>query len=513
LRFYVLIILLFSISISAQDTTRSEAFKDNQPHKYPLVKAKYPSYSLIAGYVLVSDANRGDPFAEHELGIRYLIGNGFPSDTVKAIYWIRKAADQNLPSARFNYGIMLYNGIGVPWNPFEAYQNFLSSAKSGLKDAQFAVGLLFTDNLVLNRDLNKAYRFFKQSADAGYTPAKDALRQLMKNGFTPSPEDSTYKTDNLEKFVKKSDTIEPLMNPNWDLDLYDFDAKAKKEKTDKFVNDVLNKKPVELKKYLGLDELTPSLMPKDTTSVGLLKFAAENGSPEALLVIARAYETGTLFKKNLMLATFNYLRAFRLGSIKAGQKLFTLVQSKELFDLLKEKISSGDPDAMYAWAGISALGFENQISDQQALEFLKKAVNKNHIPSMIEMGMLYSVGKLVPRNREKAIEYWSMAKELGSKEAEVRIAVSNLTDSTYSKNTTGDFMILKNNAEQGSIFAETALGYCYEKGAGTKEDKAMAIHFYRQAAQRGNETAYNSLKRMYDEVRPNEDEFKIYESD
>jgi TPR repeat protein len=513
LRFYVLIILLFSISISAQDTTRSEAFKDNQPHKYPLVKAKYPSYSLIAGYVLVSDANRGDPFAEHELGIRYLIGNGFPSDTVKAIYWIRKAADQNLPSARFNYGIMLYNGIGVPWNPFEAYQNFLSSAKSGLKDAQFAVGLLFTDNLVLNRDLNKAYRFFKQSADAGYTPAKDALRQLMKNGFTPSPEDSAYKTDNLEKFVKKSDTIEPLMNPNWDLDLYDFDAKAKKEKTDKFVNDVLNKKPVELKKYLGLDELTPSLMPKDTTSVGLLKFAAENGSPEALLVIARAYETGTLFKKNLMLATFNYLRAFRLGSIKAGQKLFTLVQSKELFDLLKEKISSGDPDAMYAWAGISALGFENQISDQQALEFLKKAVNKNHIPSMIEMGMLYSVGKLVPRNREKAIEYWSMAKELGSKEAEVRIAVSNLTDSTYSKNTTGDFMILKNNAEQGSIFAETALGYCYEKGAGTKEDKAMAIHFYRQAAQRGNETAYNSLKRMYDEVRPNEDEFKIYESD
>jgi TPR repeat protein len=504
---------LFSISISAQDTTRSEAFKDNQPHKYPLVKAKYPSYSLIAGYVLVSDANRGDPFAEHELGIRYLIGNGFPSDTVKAIYWIRKAADQNLPSARFNYGIMLYNGIGVPWNPFEAYQNFLSSAKSGLKDAQFAVGLLFTDNLVLNRDLNKAYRFFKQSADAGYTPAKDALRQLMKNGFTPSPEDSTYKTDNLEKFVKKSDTIEPLMNPNWDLDLYDFDAKANKEKTDKFVNDVLNKKPVELKKYLGLDELTPSLMPKDTTSVGLLKFAAENGSPEALLVIARAYETGTLFKKNLMLATFNYLRAFRLGSIKAGQKLFTLVQSKELFDLLKEKISSGDPDAMYAWAGISALGFENQISDQQALEFLKKAVNKNHIPSMIEMGLLYSVGKLVPRNREKAIEYWSMAKELGSKEAEVRIAVSNLTDSTYSKNTTGDFMILKNNAEQGSIFAETALGYCYEKGAGTKEDKAMAIHFYRQAAQRGNETAYNSLKRMYDEIRPNEDEFKVYESD
>jgi len=504
---------LFSISIYAQDTTRSEAFKDNQPHKYPLVKAKYPSYSLIAGYALVSEANRGDPFAEHELGIRYLIGNGFPLDTVKAIYWIRKAVDQNLPSARYNYGIMLYNGIGVPWNPFEASQNFISSAKTGLKDAQFAVGLLYTDNLVMNRDLNKAYQYFKKSADAGYLPAKDAVKQLLKNGFTPQQDDSTSKPEILETSLKKSDTVEPLMNPNWDLELYNFDAKNKKDKNDKFVNDVLNKSPLELKKFLGIDELTPSLMPKDTTSVGLLKFAAENGSPEALLVIARAYETGTLFKKNLMLATFNYLRAFRLGSIKAGQKLFTLVQSKELFDLLKEKINTGDPDAMYAWAGISALGFENQISDQQALEFLKKAVNKNHIPSMIEMGLLYSIGKLVPRNREKAIEYWTMAKNLGSKEAEVRIAISNLNDSTFSKNTIADFMILKNHAEQGSIFAETALGYCYEKGVGTKEDKALAIRFYRLAAQRGNESAYTSLKRMYDEIRPNDDEFKIYESE
>jgi len=513
LRFIVLLTLLLSISIFAQDSTRSEAFKDNQPRRYPLVKAKYPSYSLIAGYSLVSDANRGDPFAEHELGIRYLIGNGFPADTVKAIYWIRKAADQNLPSARFNYGIMLYNGIGVPWNPFEAYQNFTSSAKTGLKEAQFALGLLYTDNLVMNRDLNKAYRYFKQSADEGYLPAKDAVKQLMKNGFTPQPEDSTSKPQIADKSAKKPDTVEPLMNPNWDLELYDFEAKGKKEKTDKFVNDVINKKPDELKKFLGIDELTAALMPKDTSSIGLLKFAADNGSPEALLVIARAYETGTLFKKNLMLATFNYLRAFRLGSIKAGQKLFTLVQSKELFELLKEKINAGDPDAMYAWAGISALGFENQISDQQALEFLKKAVIKNHVPSMIEMGLLYSIGKLVPKNREKAIEYWSMAKQLGSKEAEVRIAISNLNDSTTSANTGADFIILKNNAEQGSIFAETALGYCYEKGVGTKEDKAMAIRFYRLAAQRGNETAYNSLKRMYDEIRPNEDEFKVYESE
>ena len=114
MRSIITFFLLVSISIFAQDSTRSEAFRDNFPRKYPLIKAKYPSYSLIAGYVLVTEANRNDPYAEHELGLRYLLANGFQADTAKAIYWIRKAVDQNLPAARFNYGIMLYNGIGVP---------------------------------------------------------------------------------------------------------------------------------------------------------------------------------------------------------------------------------------------------------------------------------------------------------------------------------------------------------------------------------------------------------------
>ena len=128
MRYFILFFLFVSISLFAQDSTQIQAFKDNTPRKYPVLKAKYPSYSLIAGYVLVTEANRNDPFAQHELGIRYLLGSGFPADTVKAIYWIRKAADQNLPSARFNYGIMLYNGVGVPWNPYSTKRRKAASS-------------------------------------------------------------------------------------------------------------------------------------------------------------------------------------------------------------------------------------------------------------------------------------------------------------------------------------------------------------------------------------------------
>ena len=102
----------------AQDSTLSKAFKSTQPHiRYPLIKARYPSYQLLTGFLLLKEANNGDPYAQHELGLRYLIGKGFVPDTVQAVFWIKKAVAQNLPFAKFNYGILLNNGIGVQWNP------------------------------------------------------------------------------------------------------------------------------------------------------------------------------------------------------------------------------------------------------------------------------------------------------------------------------------------------------------------------------------------------------------
>ena len=506
MRHLIILFLFASITVFAQDSTRSEAFKNNFPRKYPLIKAKYPSYSLIAGYLLVTEANRHDPYAEHELGLRYLLANGFQADTAKAIYWIKKAVDQNLPSARFNYGIMLYNGVGVPWNPFEAFQNFKAAAAAGIPDAQFALGLTYTDNLLLNRDLNKAYEYFRLSAAGNYEPAKEAIKQMFKSGFSPQRDSLSKKDVTLD--VKQEEETTQLMDPNWNLDFYDFDNKN--DKKEDVINDLLKKKPEDLKVFLGLDNLSQKNIPKDTSNLGFLKFAAESGSPEALLIIGRGYEKGIIYDKDPVLAVVNYLRAYRLGSGKAGQYLFAMIQSKDLFAKLKEKIAAGDPNAKYAWAGISALGFDNQISSQQALDFLKSAVEKKHIPSIIEMGLLYSTGTLVPKDKKKANEYWEMAKKLGSKEAAVRIAFSDITDST-SNSMDEDIKVLEQISDEGSVLAQTALGYCYEKGLGVKERKGIAIRLYRHAAQRGNETAFNSLKRMYDELRPEDTEFKIYE--
>ena len=504
----IIIALLFAGLCYAQDSTRSEAFKDNRFFKPSIFKAKYPSYSLLAGYLLMTEANRGDPFAQHELGIRYLIGQGFPADTVKAVYWIRKAVDQNLPSAHYNYGILLYNGIGVPWNPFEAFVNFKSAGDSGLPEAQFAYAILLTDNLTVNRNLNEAYKLFNKSAKAGFEPAKNVLKQFEKMNFIPVEEKGQK-----ENGTVVNDETAKIINPNWDLDFYDFDKSEEEKSGDEYVNDLLNKNSKELKRMFGLDDFNENLGITDTTGPGILRFASENGSPEALYIIGKSFERGILMKENIISAASSYLRAYRLGSFKAGENLFRLLQDEKFSNQLKDKIKSGDAEAMFVWAGMAALGYNNQITEKQALDFLRTAVSRNHVPSMIELGLLYSSGSLVEKNRDKAVEYWKLAKEMGSKEAEVRIAFLTISENSNRSEVGNNIQLLINSANNGSVLAQAFLGLCYEKGLGVKENRALSVKYYRFAAQRGNQAAMNSLKRLYDEIRPVEDAFQIYEQD
>jgi TPR repeat protein len=60
------------------------------------------------------------------------------------------------------------------------------------------------------------------------------------------------------------------------------------------------------------------------------------------------------------------------------------------------------------------------------------------------------------------------------------------------------------------VLAQVALGYAYENGIGVELNKSEAVKYFRFAAQRGNRFAYEELKRIYDEIRPNDSQFNLY---
>ena len=109
------------------------------------------------------------------------------------------------------------------------------------------------------------------------------------------------------------------------------------------------------------------------------------------------------------------------------------------------------------------------------------------------------------------MEYWKRAADLGSREAMIRLIFANVLDEPNNPKVKEYVKVVKDAVNEGSVLAQTVLAYCYEEGIGVRKNKGTAANLYRSAAQRGNETAYNSLRRMYNEMRPADEEFHIYE--
>lgn len=503
-RLLIITIFLLSITVAAQDTTRTSIIKKNFSSFTPIIKLKYPDFSIAAGYYLVKNANEGNPTSQHELGLRYLFGKGFEVDTAKAVYWIKKAVDAKLPAACYNYGIMLINEAGVKWNPFDAYKNFLIAADKNMPEAQLLVGLFYLDNLIVSKDLNKAVAWISRAVKLKYKPAEEVLAEVKENEGRFI--DLSGIAANTQPGEKKNNTEE--IGPAFEFTTTGEDSLKAVENFDE--KDLLKKPYTGLKKVLGVTKSDFLENKGDTTSAHLLQQAIKWGNPESVILNGMSFEKGTLNKKDLIYAASNYFRAYRLGIDRAANMILKLSSEQTFIDQLTKSMDKGDLEAVYVWSAIIALNYNNKFSESQSIEFLKKASDKGHIQSTVELGLCYYNGRGVAQDRTMALALWNKASEAGCEDAKTRIAFHNILNIDKQAATVDDFNYLMKASDNGSLLALTAVGYCYEKGIFVKENKAEANKLYRNAVKRGSEVAMNSLKRLYDELRPAEEEFKIY---
>ena len=499
----------------AQDSTKSLAFKDDHPYiKAPYFYRPDFGYQIWQQFKLTREANSGDVLAQHELGLRYLLGEGVAADTAKAVYWIKKAADQNLASAKYNFGILLINGWGVDWNPFSAFKYFMEAARAGMIQAQYIVGILYTDNLIVKRDFNYAFYWVRKSSDEGYKPAKEVINKLKpeislsvvdsitaledkkpKNDIIPIEEDDNANLSSpvglvFIDFKSGGDTITAISDSMLIRDLRYADV------------DSLNTK-FKLDSLKSLVELTkPEILDK------LIEFA-NNGCPEAQTILGKMYESGLAFKRNQIISASYYFQALRNDSQKASYLLWKMSKSKEFIKSVQALAQQNNAEAMFVWYGLNSINFDNQIAMNDALNLLQKASNQNYIPAIIELGLDYYTGKYSVEDQQKGLALWNKAENLGSIEAKVRILSSSIHDQTDPENLKYIFKELKDAAENGSVLAQVSLAYCYENGIGTSKSKSNSVEYYRNAAQRGNQYAYRELERLYDEIRPDDPEFRL----
>jgi uncharacterized protein len=511
--FIIIIVLLIQFNLIAQDSTKSLAFKKNRPYKgNPYFYQPDLSYQLLQQFKLVQIANSGDPLAQHELGLRLLTGEGIAADTVTAVYWIKKAASQKLTSALYNYGIMLINGWGTEWNPFLAYDNFVLAADAGMKEAQYVVGILQTDNLIVPRNWNQSYYWLKKSAELGYEPARDVIKEItpkISTTFKDSVDNNKLALNNKnQKKIEEDYKIQPASN----LVFIDFETQ------NDTVKDISDLNLINDLNHLEISLIEDSLnLKKDSTlssfyndiRLKILRELADNGSHEAQTILGKLYQQGDYTGKNLLLAAEYYIRATILDSPRAAFLLWKLIREKEFYNVLNDAVQLNDPTAQFVWYGLQKLGYDNRLTEKDAIDLLQKAAKQNHIPSVIELGFNYYTGNYINLDRERGIALWKQAENLKSNEAIIRISASKILDQNAFTDLSNEIKNIRNAESKGSILAQFTLAYCYENGIGLSQNTADAVKYYRLASQRGNQFAFEKLKSLYDKIRPNTSTFKL----
>jgi len=503
---FFLIVFTFEFTVAqprAQDSTKSLAIRPNNSFHIPLTLFYQSdvSYTLYENFMLIRKANTGDAQAAHEIGVRYLVGHGFDADTVQSYYWIEKAAEKKLPVALYNLGIFQNNGWGTEWNPYKAFDNFYAASEEGFPLGNYVTGLFFTENLVVPRDLSIASYFIKKAADQNVEQAKELLKELKKRNAVEV--DSVY----VSSFFKRRDEAVSKKKNSFALSFLDFTADSATAIDDStLLFDVVHEK-----ENFSDERTLSSTLKNDSTLINKILEEANWGSPEALTLLGRYYEKGVQVKKHEITAASYYSRAVRVESFKAARLLFDLIKSPNFFTHLKKEVEKGTAEAQFVWSSLIAQQFDNQITGNDALKFLQEAARKNHLPSLIELGN-WSVGGIIAnKNIETGRELWQHAAQLGNKEAEIRLGLLQLLNDDEIQNKNELYQTFLIGEGEGSILAQTALGICFEKGIIVKKDLAKAVTYYRKSAFRGSQNAFSALKRIYDNLRPNDSRFIVTE--
>jgi TPR repeat protein len=104
----------------------------------------------------------------------------------------------------------------------------------------------------------------------------------------------------------------------------------------------------------------------------------------------------------------------------------------EAYCIMRPLAEEGDADAQYNIGWMYLNGYGLRINDNLALEWWQKASAQGHSDASFSIGMLYSLGEgEVPKDTNKAIDYYLMAADAGHEDAVAILKSMMLRDERF----------------------------------------------------------------------------------
>lgn len=269
-----------------------------------------------ARYWLERANEQSHPEAPGLLGNLYDNGFGVPADAAKAAEYFKQGAEKNDAYALFYLGYFYQSGRGVAKDYAKAVEMYQRASELGNSGAMGNLGVLYSTGNGVPKDFAKAAELFQKASDKGNELATANLASLYEKG-NGVPQDY----DRAFKLYKKAEAMGnccyvPLCNcylnghgteRNFDLALqyaigaYEKDG-VSKEQTGKNLIIIANNAKANDPGY---------------NRVPIYTKAIELGSVDAMLALARMYESGDGVAQDMAKAESCYKDAARAGNKEA----------------------------------------------------------------------------------------------------------------------------------------------------------------------------------------------------
>ncbi|OHS93503.1 hypothetical protein TRFO_11696 [Tritrichomonas foetus] len=145
------------------------------------------------------------------------------------------------------------------------------------------------------------------------------------------------------------------------------------------------------------------------------------------------------------------------------------------------------------------LGVTDNTDVKKAFELYTQAAAKHDPAALFNLGLMYSRGEGIPKDKTRAAEYYTQAAALGNAKAQFNLGLMYAKGDGIAQNKAKAVELYTQAADQGSAKAQSNLGLMYSKGDGVDVDYDKAVELYTKAAEQGDADAQLNLGLMYDQ--------------
>ena len=337
------------------------------------------------------------------------------------------------------------------------------NAEQGVAIAQHGLGVMYAEGRGVTQDEAEAVRLYRLAAGQGYLAAQVPLGSMYAEG--------------------RGVTQDAAEAVRW------YRRAAEQEHADAQFT-------------LGSMYLDGRGVAQDTNeAVRWYLLAAEQEHLSAQVTLGGMYAEGRGVAQDASEAVRLYLLAAEQGE-------------PEALTWIREAANQGWAEAQASLAGMYADGrgvapdefeakrWSDQASEQaraeaEAVAWFRQAAEQGNVEAQLVLGIIYSAGRIVPRDEVKAARWYLQAAEQGNVVAQYALGLKHDRGEGVVRDEVGAVRWYRAAAEQGHAAAQLILGHRFFSGRGITQDAAEAVRWYRMAAEQGHSVAQIVLGVMY----------------